>query len=266
MSITSGQTCKARQDIIDGIGKWRLWILIGWQEVRQRYRRSTLGPLWITLSTGITISAMGLIWGQLFGMNMAEYLPFITLGWLSWGFLSSVIVEGSNCFISSQGFISQMRQPLSMYAILPIWRSLIVLFHNIIVYLIVAVIYQVIPTTYTTLIFVTFPLVILSLSWVPMLLGTLSARFRDIPVITQSVMTVAFFLTPVIWPTSRLGSFENFVYLNPLTSLIEMIRLPLLGQMPSSTAWAITVSITVLGWGVTYPFFAKTRVRIPYWL
>jgi len=262
----SEQTIKAAIDIKDGVGKWRLWLLIGWQEVRQRYRRSTLGPLWITLTTGITISAMGLIWGQLFGMNMAEYLPYITLGWLSWGLISAIIVDGANCFISSQGFISQMRQPLSLYTILPIWRSLIVFFHNIIVFLFVAIIYQLPPTPYTALIFITFPLVVLSLSWVPMFLGILSARFRDVPVITQSFMTVAFFLTPVIWPTSRLGSFESFVYLNPLASYLEMIRLPLLGQMPSMTAWMITIGLAVAGWGITFPLYVRTRIRIPYWL
>jgi len=266
MPSFSKQSSAAIRDIKEGLGKWRLWLLIGWQEVRQRYRRSTLGPLWITLTTGITIAAMGIIWGRLFGMKTADYLPYITLGWLGWGFINSVIVDGANSYIKAQGFISQMRQPLSIYAILPLWRNLIVFFHNIIVFIIVVLIYSINPTPYTLLILVTLPLAVLSLSWVPMFLGILSARFRDIPVITQSAMTVSFFLTPVIWPTARLGSYADLIYLNPFTSLLEMIRLPLLGSPPSTLAVAITVGITIVGWGVTFPLYARTRKRIPYWL
>jgi len=266
MTSSSEQTAVAARDIKNGLGKWRLWLLIGWQEVKQRYRRSTLGPLWITLTTGITIAAMGIIWGRLFAMDTAEYLPFITAGWLVWGLISSVIIDGSNCFIQSQGFISQMHQPLSIYAILPIWRNLIIFFHNIIVFIVVVLIYPIESMSYVFLIIITFPLAILSLSWVPLFLGILSARFRDIPVITQSAMTVAFFLTPVIWPTTRLGAYADYIYLNPLTSILEMIREPLMGSPPSTLAWLITVGITVGGWMITFPLYVRTRQRIPYWL
>lgn len=266
MIPSSIQLSAAFHDIADGFGKWRLWGFMGWQEIRQRYRRSTLGPLWVTLSTGITIGAMGFIWGHLFGLRSADYLPFITMGWVAWGLFSSIVNEGANSFINSQSFITQMRQPLFIYAILPIWRNIILFFHNIIIYVVVAIIFSVKPTLYTLLIFITLPLAILSLSWVSLLLGALSARFRDVPIIVQNLMTVVFFLTPVIWPQEQLGSLAKYVYLNPLAGILELIRQPLMGSPPSEMAWLVTIGFTIVGWTIAVLFFAKTRSRIPYWL
>ena len=50
----------AVRDIAQGIAAVPIWATLGWQEIRQRYRRSTLGPFWLTLSTGAMIAAIWL--------------------------------------------------------------------------------------------------------------------------------------------------------------------------------------------------------------
>ena len=45
----------ALQDIYDGLSLVHIWSMLAWQEIRARYRRSILGPFWLTLSTGILI-------------------------------------------------------------------------------------------------------------------------------------------------------------------------------------------------------------------
>ena len=42
----------AWRDLTRGYGQRQLWLQLGWQDIKQRYRRSTLGPLWITIATG----------------------------------------------------------------------------------------------------------------------------------------------------------------------------------------------------------------------
>lgn len=56
----------ALQDLRDGISRWQLWGLLGWQDILQRYRRSVLGPFWITASMGVLVTALGLLYANLF--------------------------------------------------------------------------------------------------------------------------------------------------------------------------------------------------------
>lgn len=56
---TPRQLSLAMTDLRAGILEWRLWGLLGWQDIKQRYRRSTLGPLWLTVSTAVQMAVMG---------------------------------------------------------------------------------------------------------------------------------------------------------------------------------------------------------------
>ena len=84
----------AWNDIADGLKSWRIWLLLAWHAVKLRYRRSTLGPFWITISMAITIYTMGILYGHLFKINLAVYYPFLATGILGWN-LISLIVNGS---------------------------------------------------------------------------------------------------------------------------------------------------------------------------
>ena len=54
------------RDLYYGIHAWRLWITLGWNDIALRYRRSVLGPLWMTLSMGILVISLGFIYSQIF--------------------------------------------------------------------------------------------------------------------------------------------------------------------------------------------------------
>lgn len=71
---------RAFDDLSAGLNARELWLHLGWQDIKQRYRRSLLGPLWITIATGVTAVAMGLLYGELFHMDIKSFLPYVTLG------------------------------------------------------------------------------------------------------------------------------------------------------------------------------------------
>ena len=37
----------AMRDVVDGIKAYPIWTTLAWQDIRQRYRRSVLGPFWM---------------------------------------------------------------------------------------------------------------------------------------------------------------------------------------------------------------------------
>ncbi len=257
----------ARDDILEGVGNWRVWVRLGWQDVKRRYRRSVLGPLWFTLSLALFVSAMGFIWAPLFHASVQAYLPFVSAGMVSWTYVSVVIGEGCLTYTSAEGIIKQLNLPFTILNCIVVWRNVIVLLHNLIVVVVVGLILH-IPLTWSTLLFIP-GLVIVAVNglWISMLLGMLSARFRDIPPLVTNVVQILLFVTPVFWSARQLplGS-QAIVDYNYVFHLVDILRAPLLGAAPSSVSYVVTIAGTVIGWAVAFAIYARFRRRIPYWL
>ncbi|HUO43428.1 MAG TPA: ABC transporter permease [Burkholderiales bacterium] len=260
----------AFRDIVGGIIKWQLWTRAGWADVRARYRRTTFGPFWATISLGIMMISMGLVWSALWKMNVKEYLPFISAGLLSWALVSAIISDGTNAFTAQKGLLEALHFPLTMLTCAVVWRNLILFFHNLLVYLLVAVIFQV-PVSWATLMVVPALLLIaINGVWVSTLLGMMGARYRDVQQLIVNLLQIAMFLTPIFWTSDQLGGSGRgkfvLVDLNPMAHYINIIRNPLLGEFPTVLDWKAVLILTVLGWLFTLAIFARFRRRITYWL
>lgn len=116
-------------DLKTSLASWRLWTLLGWLEIRQRYARSRVGPFWLTISMGVMIGSLGVVYGTLFGQSMRDYLPFLASSLVLWGLFSQTVQEGSLAYISSASYIRQMATPKLIYILQVVWRNLIVIFN-----------------------------------------------------------------------------------------------------------------------------------------
>ena len=124
----------ALADITGALRKYPLVGMLGWQDIRQRYRRSTLGPFWLTVSMGVMIGTIGIVFSQIFKSPIQEFLPFLAIGMILWSFISSVITEGCTGFIAAEGIIKQLPIPLFVHILRMIWRNTLILAHNIAIF------------------------------------------------------------------------------------------------------------------------------------
>ena len=260
------QTVLALRDVVEGAGAFRLWGLLGWQDVRQRYRRSTLGPFWLTISMGALVGGLGVLYAGLFKMDVADYLPFVAAGLIVWGLVSGLITEGCSVFIDAEGTIKQVNLPLSIYVYRVVWRGIIIFAHNIIIYVAAAVFFSINPGWIGFLVLPGLVLVCLNGVWMGLLLGLMSARFRDVPQIVASVVQVTFFLTPIIWKPELLPGRAFMLDFNPFFHFVELVRAPALGQTPGLVSWLAVLGITLGGWLVTLLMYRRYRWRIAYWV
>lgn len=260
------QILNALRDLRAGWRSRALWATLGLHDVRQRYRRSTLGPFWITLSMGIMVLALGLLYGQIFGQDLHEYLPFLAAGFVVWGLISTMILGGSQAFIAAEGTIRQLNAPVSIYAFRQVWSSLIAFAHNIWIFVAVAWWYGAQPDWDTLWMVPALGLLLINGLWITLLFGLLSARFRDVPLIVESVVQVLFFMTPVIWRPEMLPDRALLLHLNPFYHMVEILRQPMLGHAPAGENWVAVALITVVGWTITLFFFSAYRWRIAYWV
>src|SRR6478735_6784181 len=163
----------AMRDVSDGARLLPLAWTLGWLDIRLRYRGSMLGPLWLTLSTGIMVGALGYLYAGIFHIDVHDYLPYLALSLVLWGFLASVVSESCTAFTESEGIVRAVRMPFFLFA----ERLLI---RNVLVLAVVDAVFQVWPGWHGLL---AIPGLLLwgidSLALV-LLFGTFCARFRDI--------------------------------------------------------------------------------------
>ena len=262
---------RAFADLQDGLYSSELWLHLGWTDIKQRYRRSLLGPLWITVATGVTAIAMGLLYGTLFGFSIKEFLPYVILGLIFWNFIQNSILEGAVVFSTNEGLIKQLPAPISVHVYRVVWRQLIIFAHNIVIFLVVVAVFRP-PITWSALLF--FPAIALSVlnaTWVTIVFGILSTRFRDISQLTATVVQLAFFMTPIIWRLgpevgNKVGSRARLVELNPLYHYIEITRGPLLGEHVAFYHWGIVTACTVVGCAAALLVLRNYRSRVAYWV
>ena len=128
-------------DLVQGAKQRELWFMLGLQDIKQRYRRSVLGPLWITIATGVMAAALGLLYSMLFQIPVAKFLPHVTVGLIMWNFISGAIKEGSTIFIDNEGLIKQLPAPLSVHVYRLVWRQTLFLAHNLVIWLALIIIF-----------------------------------------------------------------------------------------------------------------------------
>jgi lipopolysaccharide transport system permease protein len=256
----------AVRDVADGLRLWRLAVRLAWLDIKLRYRGSMLGPFWLTLSTAVMIGALGVLYAALFHMNVREYLPFLALSQVLWAFLATLIADACVCFTASEPLILSIRMPLSVHALRVVLRGLMILAHNVVVIVGVDLWFSLWPGAQMVLAAPGLALWMLDTFAVTLLLGAIGARYRDIPPIVGSVVQIAFFVTPVIWKPAQLGVHAWVLPYNPFFALLEVVRAPLLGDLPSATTWLMAVVYSVLLLGATWWLLVRARGRVAFWL
>lgn len=257
---------EAWRDLREGLGQWRLVWTLAWLDIRLRYRGSMLGPFWLTISTGAMVGAMGVLYAVLFRLALVDYIPFLALSLVLWGFIGTLVSESCTAFIQNEGMIRSVRMPFTLYAARIVLRNLVVLAHNALVVLVVYTALWSWPGATALLAIPGLLLWLVVALALSLLLGATCARLHDIPPIVGSVMQMAFFVSAVIWRPDQLGASQWILALNPFFCLLEIVRGPLMGVVPSALIVASALGYAAALLAVSWLVFARVRGRIAFWL
>jgi ABC-2 type transport system permease protein/lipopolysaccharide transport system permease protein len=253
------------QDIRDGIAQRELWLFLGWRDVKKHYSRSVIGPFWLTLSMGFMVLGLGVLYSEIFGMDISEYLPMLAIGLILWGIINGLVTGSCTVFSRSGHAMRQIRLPFTVYVFQFVWEQTLTFLHNFLIYIAVALFFGINPGLNIVLFVPALALILLNGVFISMILGPFCARFRDVPMIVTSVMQIVFFMTPIIWSADRMPQRAWLLSANPFYHFIEIVRSPLLGRTGTLENWAVSIGITLVMACVALAFFARTRSRIAYW-
>lgn len=243
-----------------------LWGTLAWYDIVLRYRRSLLGPLWLTISTGTLLLGMGPLYAMLLGVPIQRFFPHLTLGIIFWNFLSGSLNDGCTVFYTGAQYLKQPGFPPLALVWRSLARNLIQLAHTLILYLPVAIWFH-LPFSSRALWFLPgLAVVVLNLNVSMITLGVLTARYRDVAQIVTSALSLMLFLTPVFWFPDVLPERASFMLYNPFAQLLALVRLPLLGSLPAPGTVKYMVLFTALNIVIAAVVWAAARRRLVYWV
>jgi lipopolysaccharide transport system permease protein len=261
--------CKLKngfEDLRKGFLSHEQWLYMATQDIKLRYRRSILGPWWVTISTGIMVLMLGFLWSHIFGSDLQNYLPFFAVGFVIWSWMSGQILDATGGFASFQGIIKQTKLPFSIFTLRLNVRQLIIFAHNsVIIVLVLLFIGQ--GLSWGSLIAIpNLILIQLNLTLLSIVVTIFCTRYQDMTQVVNVGTQIIFFFTPIIWQVDALKNRMYLAEMNPIYHWIEMIRSPLLGRLPSASnyVWSVA-SVFFLALLATY-FLGRYRSRIAYWL
>ncbi|MES2212654.1 MAG: ATP-binding cassette domain-containing protein [Pseudomonadota bacterium] len=219
----------ALQDLLTTYRKLPMVSYFAWSDTKARYRRSVLGPFWLTLGTAFGVLGLGFLWSTLLHLELRVFIPSLTIGLVIWQLIAGCLTE--SCLL--------------------LCRQLINFAHNLCIILLALLIF---PPPLSAIQLLAIPglfLVIGNLFWMTSLLSFLGIRFRDLEPFIASIMPILFFISPVIYRPNQLPLNTLMVWLNPFSYLITLIRDPLQGICPPLFIYAVASGLLVSGLGLT---------------
>lgn len=257
----------AFRDLYEGITQYRYWHYSALNDLRARYRRTSLGEFWIGISLAVFVLSVGFFYGALMRLNPAEYLPHLLVGYAFWLLFSTLVVEGCQAFVANGALLRQRRTPLSLIMMRNVDRAFMTLAHNLVVVLVGLMWMGIFPTWRVALLVPALLLWLLNAMWLTLALATISARFRDVPPAILSILQLVFLLSPVLWrPEDVPEALHLVLNFNPLSHFLAIVRNPLLDLDISSLSWGVTFATTLAGWAIALMLLRSYRAQIVYWV
>jgi len=272
MSSLTRRNSKVSDAVVDIVGALRNFpniVYLAMVTVRLRYRRSILGPLWISLTTAIFIFFIGYLYSGFIQMPFAEYLLNLALGWVIWHFIADSILQGGQTFQQASRIIQTTNIEKFSLVLRTVLTNLIVFGISLSIPLLTFIAIGTHFTLATLLIIPALGLIVLSALAASAFFGIACARYRDLYPLLQSIVRVLFFVTPVLWTPALLATESPrrlIVDLNPLAHYVAIWRQPLLGENPDALSWVVTSGCTIAGLCVAFTVFAAHRQKLIFWI
>ena len=234
------------------------------RDFKTRYKRSYLGILWSLLNPLLIIIVYTLAFDYIMKIRVKDFPMFFMFAYLPWSYLTTSLSLSLSSLSDSGYLIKAVYFPRE---ILPLSILLSCLLHFLITFIFVfpfLMFFGYFPQWAT----LSLPVIILLQSLftfgLSLFLSSIHVFFRDIRYILDVILTVWFWLTPVVYPISLIpDQFLFFYKLNPMTTFVTAYREVLLsGGLPAPQYWIVILIATSASLLLGYFPFLKIRKRL----
>ena len=243
------------------VNQWKIGLI----EVILKYKRSLIGPFWITISCGVLICGLTFINSSIFNFDLNKSAPWVTCGIIIWTFILSIIDDSLELYKNPLRLNINIK--LIDLTMINLSKNIIIFFHNII-FIVFAVIYFDLPihNTWYILPFSALFYIVNDIC-VSILFGLLCLRFNDFILIIKNLTFLLFLITPIFWlPEALMSNRIILLEYNLLYHIIQIARAPLMGEIPSLLTLYVNIIFTIFLIILSIVFYKKYSRKSIYWI
>lgn len=225
------------------------WLSLVKLDLVTRYRRSILGVGWSLLNPIAMTVILCIAFTTIFHQDVRNYAPFLLTGLTCWNFVQTAVLQGCDCLFHGEKYIRQHPLPLAVYPLRTAIGGMIhFLLSLVVVFGLVGCLkgFGNVPALLSLV-----PTIVLMflLGWsLAVLAGLANVFFNDVKHLVEIGFQFLFYLTPVMYAPANFPGrrMEVILCVNPLTSFLDLMRLPLLKDQVPPLATFATAGVTVL--------------------
>jgi ABC-type polysaccharide/polyol phosphate export permease len=236
------------------------------EDLRDRYRRTMLGLLWIVASFALFVLVKVLVFGQMTAVSTSEFGLYVALGFGLWSHINSMAIEACTAYTHARPWILGTSTPYPVYLLQVVVRNWLV-FGLVLAVMAVALAWK--PTPWTPTMLWALPglaIYLLASVWLVALLAPPCARYRDLYHAVQTGMRLIFFVTPILWMPGQNATLAAMARWNPIAHFIAIVREPLMYDRVPYDSWQVVLGITLAGTAAAVATYASTRRRVAHWV
>jgi len=236
------------------------------RDIKVKYKQTVLGVFWVMLQPMLLMMVFTFFFGSMLGVS-SEGIPypvFAFSGLLLWNFFSASISSAGNSMVQNAGIIKKIYFPRLIIPISSILASWIDLLVGMVLFIGFLFVYPV-SVNIPELLFcwpAAFILSIASALGLGCWLSALMVKYRDFRFVVSFAIQIAFFLTPIVYPVSRVNipSLKYILSINPMYGAITLFRQPMMEGEADILLIGISVSsaLLMIVFGIMY--FKRTEL------
>lgn len=237
-----------------------LVILFVKRDLKNVYKQTVLGPLWIVINPFLSTFVFTVIFGIIANIStdgIPQFLFYMS-GNILWSFFSSCFNRASSTFLGNARIFGKVYFPRLVMPLSGIIYNSITFLVQFVMFAILVAVYALTgANVHPNLIVLALPILLIHIAFLGtgtgLIISSLTTKYRDLNVLVSFGLTLWMYLTPVVYPVSQIPeSFRWAMLLNPVAPVVETFRYAFLGS--GSFEWffllisaAVTAVLLILG-------------------
>jgi len=244
-----------------------LLYFLAWRDIKVRYKQTFIGIIWAVLQPFLTMIVFTFFFNKVIGVSSGNvpYPIFAFTGLVFWNYFSSALSDTSNSLITNQSIITKVFFPR---IIIPISTTIVPIIDFFFAFFFLLILLPIFHVSLSILgILSVIPALFITMVTVIGLgnfLAILNVKYRDIRYALPFFIQLLLFVTPVIYSVHTVPSkFQLFLYINPLTGVIDLVRVVMLHQYTINiVGLMISILSSIIFLFIGYTFFMKYERQI----
>lgn len=240
---------------------WELIKQLTMREIKARYKQSFLGYFWIILNPFFQMLIMSFVFSNIMkpqGLAI-PYPIFLYAGLLPWIFFANGLGNAMNSLTGNAPLIKKIYFPREILVLSTLLAKLFDFALSFVVFIILMIFFKI---QFSYYIFLFIPIFFLQLFFtygLSLLLAAFNLFYRDVQYLFDLILTLWFYLTPVIYAVEFFPQEYRFIFrLNPMSVFINAYREVLFGgDFPNWGSLAIGFFLSLGLYIVAHRIFKK---------